>query len=219
MARTKVLLTEDVLDLGEAGDVRVVAGGYARNFLFPRNMAILATKGALKQAEEIRRAGMIKRAKEREHAESQASMINDMKLLFETKAGDTNRLYGSVTVSDIADRLEQEVGFEINRRRIQMEHPIRELGLYRFTLRLMAEVDAEFQVAAVREGETWADAESREAARLAAIAKEEAAEAAAAAESEAAAARADKAATEVNEEADVDDEQDEYEEYEEYEEQ
>jgi large subunit ribosomal protein L9 len=161
MARTKVLLTDDVLDLGQAGDVRVVAGGYARNYLLPRGYAVLATKGALKQAEEIRRAGMVRRAQQRAHAESQAEVLQGMKLLFETKAGDTDRLYGSVTTSDIADRLAEVAGFEIDRRGLAMEHPIRDLGIYELSLRLMADVDAEFQVAAVREGETWEDAEQR----------------------------------------------------------
>jgi large subunit ribosomal protein L9 len=172
MARTKVLLTHDVMDLGEAGDVRVVAGGYARNYLFPRGMAVLATRGALKQAEEIRRAGMIRRAKEREHAESQAAIIRDKRLLFEAKAGETDRLYGSVTSADIADRLTEQTGIEVDRRRIMLEHPIRDLGVHELTIRFMAEVTADFLVAVVREGETWADAEARAAAKAEAEAEE-----------------------------------------------
>ena len=186
MARTKVLLTQDVMDLGEAGDVRIVAGGFARNYLFPRGVAVLATRGALKQAEEIRRAGIIRRAQEREHAESQAAVIQDSKLLFAAKAGDTDRLYGSVTTVDIADKLTEIAGFEVDRRRIQLEHPIRDLGIYDLALRLMAEVSADFQVAVVREGETWDDAESRAKAKAAAEAAEaeELASAEAAAESD-----------------------------------
>ena len=184
MARTKVLLTDDIMDLGEAGDVRIVAGGYARNYLFPRNLAVLATKGSLKQAEEIRRAGMIRRAQQREHSESQAEVISGLKLLFETKAGETDRLYGSVTMADIADRLEAEAGFEVDRRHIQMEHPIRDLGIFELTLRFMTDVSAEFLVAAVREDEVWEDAESRVAEKAAAEALE-AAEVEAAAEAQA----------------------------------
>ena len=178
MARTKVLLTEDVMDLGEAGDVRVVAGGYARNYLFPRGFAVLATQGALKQAEEIRRAGMIRRAQLRAHAESQAEVIRGMRLLFETKAGETERLYGSVTSADVAERLSEMAGFEVDRRGLQLEHPIRDLGMYELTLRFMADVSAEFLVAAVREGETWADAEKRADAKAAAEAAKAAEEAA-----------------------------------------
>ena len=177
MARTKILLTEDVMDLGEAGDVRVVAGGYARNYLFPRGFAVLATKGALKQAEEIRRAGMLRRAQLRAHAESQAEVIRGMKLLFEAKAGDTDRLYGSVTSAEIAERLSELAGFEVDRRGLQLEHPIRDLGIYELTLRFMADVSAEFLVAAAREGETWTDAEKRAAVKAAAEAAKAAEEA------------------------------------------
>jgi large subunit ribosomal protein L9 len=184
MARTKVLLTDDVMDLGDAGDVRIVAGGYARNYLFPRNLAVLATKGSLKQAEEIRRAGMIRRAQQREHSESQAEVISGLKLMFETKAGETDRLYGSVTMADIADRLEAEAGFEVDRRHIQMEHPIRDLGIYELTLRFMTDVSANFLVAAVRENEAWEDAETRVAEKAATEAIE-AAEAEAAIEAQA----------------------------------
>lgn len=179
MARTKVLLIEDVMDLGEAGDVRVVAGGFARNYLMPRGMAILATKGALKQAEEIRQAGMRRRARERAHAESQAILVRGQKLLFGARAGDTDRLYGSVTSAEIAEKLSEAVGFEVDRRRIQLEHPLRDLGIYALDLRFMTDVSAQFQVAVVREGESWAAADAREAAKAKAVADEEAARAAA----------------------------------------
>ncbi len=179
MARTKVLLVQDVLDLGEAGDVRVVAGGYARNYLMPRGLAILATKGALKQAEEIRQAGIRRRARERAHAESQAELVRGQRLVFGARAGENERLYGSVTAHEIADKLSEAAGFEVDRRRIQLEHPLRDLGIYTLELRFMADVSAEFQVAVVREGENWAAAEAREAARAKAQAEKEAAAAAA----------------------------------------
>lgn len=179
MARTKVLLVQDVLDLGEAGDVRVVAGGYARNFLMPRGLAVLATKGALKQAEDVRQAGIRRRARERAHAESQAAVVRGQRLLFSARAGDNERLYGSVTVHDIADKLSEAVGFEIDRRHIELEHPIRELGISTVELRFMAGVSADFQVGVVREGEGWAAAEARIAAKAKAQAELEAEEAAA----------------------------------------
>lgn len=161
MARTKVLLTKDVPNLGNAGDVRQVAGGYARNYLMPRGMAVKATAGALKHAEEIRESGMRRRARERAHAESQAAVIKQQRLLFEAKAGENNRLYGSVTSVEIAEKLAEAAGFEIDRRRIHLEHPIRDLGIYHLEIRLMPEVSGVFDVAVVREGETWADAEKR----------------------------------------------------------
>ncbi|MDI9546747.1 MAG: 50S ribosomal protein L9 [Chloroflexota bacterium] len=200
MARTKVLLVQDVLDLGEAGDVRVVAGGYARNYLMPRGLAILATKGALKQAEEIRQAGIRRRARERAHAESQAAVVRGQRLLFEARAGENERLYGSVTAHEIADKLSEAVGFEVDRRRIQLEHPLRELGIHALDLRFMADVSAEFQVAVVREGETWAAAEARAAAKAKAQAEKEAADAAARAAAEAEEAAEEEAEAEEAEE-------------------
>ncbi len=180
MARMKVLLTEDIPSLGLAGEVHSVARGYARNYLLPRREAILATKGALKQAEDIRQAAIRKRAQERSNADAQAEVISSQQLLFNVRAGENDRLYGSITTSDIAERLEEAAEFEVDRRRIVLGQPIRELGLYDVTIRLMAEVDATFAVAVVREGEGWADAEQREQDREAAA--QAAAEAEAAAE-------------------------------------
>jgi large subunit ribosomal protein L9 len=200
MARIKVLLMEDVPELGLAGDIFTVAGGYARNYLMPRGMAILATKGAIKQAEDIRQAGIRRRAKMRESAEAQAQIIENVKLLFEANAGENGRLYGSVTASDIAEKLGEAVGFEIDRRKIALGSSLRDLGVYDLELRLMPEVSAMFKVAVVREGETWDDANAREAA------KNEAEEQTRAAEAEAAAAEAEAQQTEEVEVDGADDE-------------
>lgn len=167
MSRTKVLLTQDVVTLGQAGNVFSVAAGYARNFLLPRGLAVLATKGAMKQAEEIKQTALRKRAQERANANAQAQVIGQQKLLFTANAGDNDRLYGSVTSSDIAEKLTAACGFEIDRRRILLEHPIRELGIYQIGLRLLPDIQPEFSVAVVREGEGWAEAEARAAAKAA----------------------------------------------------
>lgn len=183
MARMRILLTEDVPNLGLAGEVHTVAGGFARNYLIPRGEAIPASKGAMKQAEEIRKAAMRKRAQERENAEAQAEILSQQKLLFQVRAGDNDRLYGSITSSDIGERLEELVGFEVDRRRILLDAAIRDLGIYEVPIRLMPEVEAVFPVAVVRQEETWADAEKRKADREAAAraeAEREAAEAMAA---------------------------------------
>lgn len=167
MARMKVLLTQDVQDLGTAGNVYSVAGGYARNYLMPRGFAILATKGALKQAEELKQAGIRRRAQERANADAQAQMVAGKRLIFTANAGDNDRLYGSVTSADIAEKLSAAVGFEVDRRRIQLEHAIRELGIYDVQIRLMPEVTPTFTVAVVRDGEGWSEAEARQATKAA----------------------------------------------------
>lgn len=168
MARMKVLLTKDVPELGQAGNIYSVAGGYARNYLMPRGLAILATKGALKQAEEIKQAGIRQRARERANAEAQAQLLNGQRVLFMANAGENDRLYGSVTSSDIAEKLSAAVGFEVDRRRIQLDSPIRDLGVYSLTVRLMPEIAPTFQVAVVRDGEDWKAADARAAAKAAA---------------------------------------------------
>ena len=168
MARMKVLLTEDIPSLGLAGEIHTVARGYARNYLLPRREAILATKGALKQAEEIRQTAVRKRAQEKSNADAQAQILGGQQLLFAVRAGDNDRLYGSITLSDIAGQLADSVDFEVDRRRILLNAPIRDLGLYDVTIRLMPEVEATFAVAVVREGENWSHAVQREQDREAA---------------------------------------------------
>ena len=174
MGRMKVLLLKDVPELGEAGGIFAVAGGYARNYLMPRGMAVLATKGAMKQAEEIKQSALRRRARERSSAEAQAQMIMGKKLVFTANAGENDRLYGSVTVAEIAEKLGQAVGFDVDRRRIELEHPIRDLGVYDLSIRMMPEVHANFQVAVVREGEDWAAAQTRAAAKAAKVREAEA---------------------------------------------
>lgn len=178
MARMKVLLTEDVPSLGLAGEIHTVARGFGRNYLIPRREAILATKGAMKQAEEIREMAIRKRAQERSNADAQAEILSGQQVLFAVRAGDNGRLYGSITTSDIAEQLEESVDFAVDRRRILLNSSIRDLGLYEVSIRLMHEVDATFSVAVVREGEVWADAEQREEDRRAAEQAELEAEAA-----------------------------------------
>lgn len=184
MARVKVLLTKDVPELGHAGDVYAVAGGYARNYLMPRGLAVLATRGAMKQADEIKATATRRRARERANAEAQAQVISGTKLLFMANAGENDRLYGSVTVADIAEKLSEAVGFEVDRRRIDIEHGIRDLGIHELSIRLMPEVAGTFKVAVVREGEDWNAAEARAAAKAAKAAAKAEAEAAAAAAAE-----------------------------------
>lgn len=175
MARMKVLLLQDVAELGEAGEVYRVAGGYGRNYLMPRGLATLATPGALKQAEVIKQVGIRRRAQEKANAEAQASMIKGKRLLFSANAGENDRLYGSITTADIAARLATEVEFEVDRRRIQLDSPIRDLGVFTVEMRLMQDVSAQFEVAVVREGETWRNAEERQAKKAAQALAQEAA--------------------------------------------
>src|SRR5678816_4288224 len=114
MAHTKVLLREDVDDLGARGEIVRVRAGYARNYLLPRNLAVEATTGNVKGIEAERAALLKKEAKERATAEGQAQQIGVLELEFKRKAGEQGALYGSVTSMDVAEALQQR-GYEIDR--------------------------------------------------------------------------------------------------------
>ena len=109
----KVLLLEDVYKLGRAGDVKKVANGYGRNYLIPQGLAVLATPGALKQVEHIRVRAATQRAALNEEMSGVAEQLDDLVLTFSMKAGETDKLYGSVTTQMIADSLKENTGFEL----------------------------------------------------------------------------------------------------------
>ena len=136
----KVLLIQDVDNLGYAGDVKRVADGYGRNYLLPQQMAVLATAGALKQAETIRKIGEKRRAQEMEDARAIASQFTGLKLLFERRAGETGKLYGSVTSGDIAEAITRQTGIELDKRKIALPEPIRNLGGQEVPVKLMIDV-------------------------------------------------------------------------------
>ena len=185
MARTKVLLTEAVPELGVAGDVCAVARGYARNYLIPNRLAVWASKSALKQADEIRRAGILKLARLQEEAKAQAEVLNGQRLLFFANAGETGRLYGSITQADIADRIAQELEIVLDRRLFLMDGPLRQLGVFPVRIRLIQDVETFVEIGVVREGETWDSAEAYKAEQ-AEVERQAAAKAASAADAPAA---------------------------------
>ena len=152
MAHTKVLLREDVDDLGARGEIVRVRAGYARNYLLPRNLAVEATAGNVKGIEAERAALLKKEAKERSTAEAQSQQMGSLVLEFKRKAGEQGALYGSVTSMDIAESL-QERGYEIDRHRIHLREPLKRLGDFKVPVRLHREVTIDLQVKVVPEGE------------------------------------------------------------------
>lgn len=131
----KVLLKEDVDNVGYAGEVHNVADGYGRNYLLPRNLAVLATDGVLKQAAAWRARAEARRAEKRAEYEALTDKITGTHLVFRAKAGETGRLYGSVTMMDVADRLNEELGVDIDRRKFDSQ-PLRDLGEHQITIHL-----------------------------------------------------------------------------------
>ena len=152
MAHTKVLLREDVDDLGARGEIVRVRAGYARNYLLPRNLAVQATAGNVKGIEAERAALLKKEAKERSTAEAQSQQMGSLVLEFKRKAGEHGALYGSVTSMDIAEAL-QERGYEIDRHRIHLREPLKRLGDFTVPVRLHREVTIDLQVKVLPEGE------------------------------------------------------------------
>src|SRR5215831_15698232 len=117
----KVLLTQNVEKLGDAGEVKEVSGGYGRNYLIPKGMAVLATRGQLKQAEERLAAQHKREQAARRDAEALAARLGGQTLRFTAKVGELDRLYGSITSSDIAEKLAEQTGIEIDRRKIDLD--------------------------------------------------------------------------------------------------
>ncbi len=147
----KVILIEDMPKLGEVGDVCEVADGYARNYLIPQGLAIVATEGALRQVENLKRQEARRRERIRGDAVAFKEQLDSLTLVFQAKVGETGRLYGSITSSDIAERIEELTGREVDRRKVVLDNPLKELGTFQVPIRLLPDVTAEVTV--VIEGE------------------------------------------------------------------
>jgi large subunit ribosomal protein L9 len=152
MAHTKILLRQDVDDLGARGEIVRVRAGYARNYLLPRKLAVEATANNVKQIEQERAALLKKEANERSTAVGQAEQLGKLVLEFKRKAGEQGALYGSVTSMDVAEAL-KERGYEIDRHRLHLREPIKRLGEFNVPLRLHREVSIDLQVKVIPEGE------------------------------------------------------------------
>ena len=142
MRHVKLILTESVASLGEAGDLVDVKVGFARNYLLPERKAILATESKVRELEHYKRVVMEKVAKEMKSLEAVRDRLQSTALEIAARVGDEGRLFGSVTVAQIAELL-AEKGFEIERRRIALEEPIKEAGEHRVSIRLHRDVIAE----------------------------------------------------------------------------
>jgi large subunit ribosomal protein L9 len=137
MGSMKIILTQDVPKLGSAGTIQDVKPGYARNYLIPKGMAVIATKGSIKQVEERQAAEAKRIAKQEEEMRGLADRIQGMRIEMHARVGEQGRLYGSVTAADIAERLTSLLGEEIDRRKIDLEEPIRTVGEHSVTVRLV----------------------------------------------------------------------------------
>ncbi|HEX6557958.1 MAG TPA: 50S ribosomal protein L9 [Longimicrobiales bacterium] len=147
MKNIKVILRQDVAELGNSGDVVSVKPGYARNFLLPRGLAFEATTANIKQLEEEKRRGEAKTKRDFLEARRRAAQLENVSLTFHANAGEEGKLFGSITSGDIADRLkEQGLDFEVDKRDIELDEPIKSLGVYNVAVRLHTEVKPEIKI-------------------------------------------------------------------------
>jgi large subunit ribosomal protein L9 len=149
----KVLLLKDVFKLGRAGDVKKVANGFGRNFLLPQGLAVLATPGALKQSERIRAQASVRRTALNTELQGLAEQLQGVTLTFAAKAGETEKLYGSITTQDVAAALQEQTRFEVKRQQIDMQ-PIRTLGEFSARIRLTVDLTPVIKILVHREGES-----------------------------------------------------------------
>jgi large subunit ribosomal protein L9 len=146
----EVILREDIKTLGKAGEMVRVKPGYARNYLLPQGLAYEATEGNKKRIAAESRARGVKLEAEKKEATTLANSLGTLTVTIPGKAGDGDRLFGSITASDIADALGAQ-GHKIDKRKIELDHPIKTLGEHSVVLRLHSEVQAEIRVSVVPE--------------------------------------------------------------------
>jgi large subunit ribosomal protein L9 len=146
----EVILKEDVAKLGSRGDVVKVADGYGRNFLLPRKLAIEASAANKKVIEQMKAAAVRRSAKEKAGAEELAKQFDGLSVAFQRRSGEHDQLFGSVTSSDIAEGLEKK-GFNIDRRKIQLHEPLKQLGEFTVPIKLHKDVTAHLKVVIEKE--------------------------------------------------------------------
>ncbi len=147
----RVVLLKDVSELGQAGEVKDVADGHARNFLIPRGFAQMATKGAERLWEEQKEAMVRRVATDRQNATETAARLSGSTIVVTARAGEQDRLYGSVTGQQIAEAIKEQTEIEIDRHALELEQPIRDLGTFTVTIKLGHAVEAAISVEVQKE--------------------------------------------------------------------
>jgi large subunit ribosomal protein L9 len=148
----KVILRDDIEKLGAAGDVIDVAGGYGRNYLIPKNLAVPATRGNLRSIDEIKTQKSFREKKRKREAEKVKDKLEKLSLTAEVHTGEEDKVFGSVTSATIAKLLSDQ-GFEIDRRRIMLDEPLKALGVYTIEIKLASDVTAAVKLWMVKKEE------------------------------------------------------------------
>lgn len=141
-----VILNKDVKGTGKAGDIVKVSDGYARNMLIPRGFATEATQGNVRSLEKQKAIAAEKRAEEKTHAEALAGRIKELNVIIKTKAGEGGRIFGSITSKDIADALEKQHKIKVDKKKIQLDAPIKQTGSTSVDIKLYHEINTKLSV-------------------------------------------------------------------------
>lgn len=147
----EVLLVKDVAGIGKAGQTKKVKDGYARNYLLARHLAVVASDTALKQADRLRQASIKHEADTLDEARNLADMLEKAHLTFRVKAGENDRLFGAITAADIAEALQREHQITVDKRRIELDAPIKDMGEHRVPVKLHGDVTAHVSVSVEKE--------------------------------------------------------------------
>lgn len=147
----KIILTREVKGLGSHDDIVNVSEGYARNYLFPRKLALPATPANVAEVEKRRKVEEARGEKTKEEAKGLAERLSEVQITIKGKVGTGTKLYGSITHGDIADELEKQAGITIDKRKIEIDEPIKSLGIYDIPIRLHREAIAQVKVEVVGE--------------------------------------------------------------------
>ena len=159
MANSDILLLEAIKGLGSEGDTVSVRAGYARNFLFPRKLAIPVNQGNRKQIESLKIAKEKRIAEELEASKSLAEKIGQVSISIAVKTGDNGKMFGSVTSTDILARLEEE-GIQLEKKQLNVAQPIKDLGSHKIQVKLNSEIEATFNLEIVSENPIFAESEA-----------------------------------------------------------
>jgi large subunit ribosomal protein L9 len=147
----KVVLRDDVENVGRKGDLIEVTDGFARNFLVPRGLAMKATKGVVQQAEAMRRNREARDSRDRGAAQALADRLSEQRIELRARAGEGGRLFGSVTSTDVVDAVRAQTGVELDRRKTQLTEPLKELGAVEVPVKLHSDVEVTITVDVVPE--------------------------------------------------------------------
>jgi large subunit ribosomal protein L9 len=147
----KIMLTKDVDNVGHAGEIKDVADGYGRNFLIPRKLAVLAGRGVEAEAKRIQDAAARREAKERDQARELAEEIDNKTVVVRLKVGAEDKVFGAITNEDISTAIKQQHQVEVDRRRVELKEPLKQLGEHQVTLRLHRDIDAHINLIITRD--------------------------------------------------------------------